>query len=103
MKIKHDKKVDAKYISLFPKEKVVSTQKQEDWLLIDSDKKGRVIGIEILDASKHTVSFYITETKVECFPAPAVSYRKPLLTKMSKNFIAGEQINVLSLSVDNTA
>lgn len=50
MKITYDKIADAMYIYL-NKTKVFRTVKMADRLLIDLDKEGKVLGIEILDAS----------------------------------------------------
>ena len=50
MKITYDKIADAMYIYL-NKSKVFKTIKMTDRLLIDLDKEGKVLGIEILDAS----------------------------------------------------
>ena len=52
MKITYDKKVDAMYIKL----RVGSydhTKKVTDDILVDVSKKGEVLGLEILDASKN--------------------------------------------------
>ena len=55
MKISYDKEIDAKYISL--KEGAVSkTHPMHEWLMVDMDENGVVLGIEILDASKNLVS-----------------------------------------------
>ena len=51
MEIKFDTKADALYIRL-KKEKVYRTMSTKDNYLIDLDKKGNVIGIEILNYSK---------------------------------------------------
>jgi len=50
MKITYDKIADAMYI-YFRKGKVAKTIKVKPNLLIDVDKKGGVLGIEILDVS----------------------------------------------------
>lgn len=50
MIIEYDKIADAIYISL-KKSKVDKTIKMKDRLLVDVDKKGNTIGIEILDVS----------------------------------------------------
>ena len=50
MKISYDKIADAMYI-YFRKGKVAKTIKVKPNLLIDVDKKGGVLGIEILDVS----------------------------------------------------
>ncbi|MCK4554548.1 DUF2283 domain-containing protein [Candidatus Parcubacteria bacterium] len=51
MIIEYDKIADALYISL-KKSKVDKTIKMKDRLLVDVDKKGNTIGIEILDVSR---------------------------------------------------
>ena len=50
MKIEFDENADALYIQ-FQQGKVKETVKLREGILIDIDKKGRVFGIEILDAS----------------------------------------------------
>ena len=50
MKINYDKIADAMYI-YFNKAKVFKTVKMTDRLLVDLDKEGKILGIEILDAS----------------------------------------------------
>jgi uncharacterized protein YuzE len=51
MKITYDKMADALYIYL-RKGKVAKTKKVTNRFLIDVDKKGNVLGIEILEASR---------------------------------------------------
>ncbi len=55
MEIKYDKKIDAKYVRI-KKGKISHTKKEQDWLLFDCAKNGDILGVEILDASKHLVS-----------------------------------------------
>lgn len=62
MKIRYDKKVDAIYISL-AKGKYESTRKVSDVILVDEDKDGKVLGIEILDASENISAFDPKNTK----------------------------------------
>ena len=50
MKITYDKITDAMYIYL-NKTKVFKTVKMADRLLVDVDREGKILGIEILDAS----------------------------------------------------
>ncbi len=50
MKIDYDKIADAMYIH-FNKGKVFKTYKMKDSVIVDMDKKGKMIGIEILDVS----------------------------------------------------
>ncbi len=51
MKINYDKTIDALYIYL-KKSKVAKTVEMNGRLIIDLDKKGDVVGIELLDASE---------------------------------------------------
>lgn len=51
MKIQYDKIADAMYVCLGVKKKVVKTIEVNDRLLVDMDKSGHIVGIEILDAS----------------------------------------------------
>jgi uncharacterized protein YuzE len=62
MKIRYDKQVDAMYIKL-AKGKYDSTRKISDVILVDEDKNGRVLGIEILDASVSVPAFDPQNTK----------------------------------------
>jgi uncharacterized protein YuzE len=50
MRIKYDKSVDALYITL-KKGKVLKTKEQSGYL-VDYDKKGAILGLEILNYSK---------------------------------------------------
>lgn len=52
MKITYDKRVDAMYIKL-KKGRYDHTKKVTDDILVDVSKKGEVLGLEILDASKN--------------------------------------------------
>lgn len=56
MKMKYDKKVDAVYIEL-AKGKYSITRKISDAVVVDEDKNGKVLGIEILDATKNISAF----------------------------------------------
>ena len=56
MKVKYDSKVDAIYIE-FAKGKYDKTRKISDAILVDEDKKGKVLGIEILDATQNIEAF----------------------------------------------
>jgi len=51
MKINYDKSVDALYIE-FKGSKSAKTLEKDDNVLVDFDKKGNVVGIEILHYSK---------------------------------------------------
>ena len=63
MEIKSDKIADTKYIRL-KKGKVVKTEAKESWLLFDYDKHKEVIGVEILEASKHLISLHTIKNKL---------------------------------------
>ncbi|MDP3996488.1 MAG: DUF2283 domain-containing protein [bacterium] len=52
MNITYDKKADAMYIYLNKGKKVARTVELSDFLVADLDKQGKIIGIEILCASK---------------------------------------------------
>lgn len=56
MKVKYDPKVDAVYIDL-AKGKYDRTRKISDVVLVDEDAKGKVLGVEILDAKKNISAF----------------------------------------------
>ncbi len=56
MKIKYDKKNDALYIE-FAKGKYSQTRKISDSIMVDEDKKGKVLGVEVLDASENMAEF----------------------------------------------
>jgi len=53
MKLEYDKDVDAAYIYIEESRKVASTTKVTEDIMLDFDDKGRVVGIEVLNASKH--------------------------------------------------
>jgi uncharacterized protein YuzE len=55
MKVKYDNKINAKYVGI-KKGKIAYTKKEQNWLLFDCSKDGQVLGIEILDYSKHPIS-----------------------------------------------
>lgn len=56
MKIKYDPKVDSVYIVL-RKGKYSHTRKVTGDIMVDEDKKGNVLGIEILETKKNLPSF----------------------------------------------
>ena len=56
MKVQYDPKIDAIYIEL-AKGIYKNTRKVSDAILVDEDKKGKVLGIEILDATKNVNAF----------------------------------------------
>lgn len=56
MKMNYDPKVDAMYIEL-AKGSYGKSRKISESILVDEDSRGKVLGIEILDASKNIPSF----------------------------------------------
>lgn len=54
MKITYDEKTDAMYIKLNEKAVYHKTRKVTDDVLVDYTKDGKVVGVEVLDASKNT-------------------------------------------------
>ncbi|TAL70916.1 MAG: DUF2283 domain-containing protein [Bacteroidetes bacterium] len=53
MKIKYDKEVDVINIQ-FSEAEIVETDENKPGVIIDYDKDGKIVEIEILNASKHT-------------------------------------------------
>ena len=66
MKIHYDPKVNALYIYFQNgKKKVSQTVKLKDFLLVDIGAKGKVYGLEILDASLHVpISGFLGKKKM---------------------------------------
>lgn len=62
MKVRYDSKEDAVYIEL-SKGRYNKTRKISDTVLVDEDSKGKVLGIEILDAKKNISAFDPQNTK----------------------------------------
>lgn len=62
MKVRYDSKEDAVYIEL-AKGRYSRTKKISDSILVDEDSKGKVLGIEILDATKNITAFDPLNTK----------------------------------------
>lgn len=56
MKMKYDKKEDAVWIE-FVKGTYSKTRKVSDVILVDEDSRGKILGMEILDASKNIQDF----------------------------------------------
>ncbi len=64
MEINYDKDSDALYIKLRQGEFALN-KKINDFTILDLDKKGNVLGIEIIDASKHLSKESLAEIKVK--------------------------------------
>lgn len=56
MKVKYDPKIDAVYFE-FAKGAYLHTRKVSSSILVDEDKKGKILGVEILDATKNIEAF----------------------------------------------
>jgi len=56
MKVKYDKKIDALYME-FGKGTYFQSRKVSDSILVDEDKKGKILGVEVLNASRNVKSF----------------------------------------------
>ena len=56
MKMQYDQKEDAVYLEL-AKGKYSRTRKISDSILVDENKKGKILGIEILDATDNIEAF----------------------------------------------
>ena len=64
MKIQYDKIADAVYIYL-KKGKIFKTIKMKDRLIVDTDKDGKIIGLEILSASAQMPKGQLREIKIK--------------------------------------
>lgn len=64
MKIKYDKKIDALYLE-FAKGKYSKSRKISGFILVDEDKEGKILGVEVLDASKNIQAFNSNDIKTK--------------------------------------
>lgn len=53
MRVRVDKEADAIYLNLTDRE-IVETEEVVDGMMVDYDAEGRIVGVEILDASRRT-------------------------------------------------
>ena len=67
MRIEYDREADALYIQIQEK-RVTKTKEIEEGVLIDFDEDGKLIGIEILDATKRFTLSDIINLHVENLP-----------------------------------
>lgn len=63
MKITYDKNADAMYIEIIDGE-FFTNKKTGDNIIIDLDKEGNILGIEILDVSKKMPKNFISDVRV---------------------------------------
>jgi len=71
MKIEYSKEADAIYV-YFKEEFVEKSKEIEDGIVIDFDKNGQLIGIEVLDASKRFSLADIVNVNIENLPVEAI-------------------------------
>ncbi len=67
MEISYGKDADALYIK-FREGKFDSSSKVDDFTVLDKDKEGNVLGIEILEASKRLPLDALSDIKVKNLP-----------------------------------
>jgi uncharacterized protein YuzE len=72
MKIEYSKEADAIYV-YFKEDFVASSKEVEDGVVIDFDKKGQLIGIEVLDVSQRFSLSDIVNVNIENLPIEALS------------------------------
>ncbi len=70
MEINYDKEADAVYIE-FQKGEFAKNKKIDEFTIIDLDKKGNILGIEILEASKRIPIESFSEVSVKNLLAAA--------------------------------
>lgn len=79
MKIHYDPEVDALYIEL-TKGKYEASREISESIIVDEDKNGKVLGIEILDASKN-----LSKREIKSMTTTEkVDYPKAFAHKISK-------------------
>lgn len=95
MKVTYDKKIDSKYVKISAG-RVAQTKEQEDWLLVDYGVTGNVLGVEILDASKHPMTFSISKKKFfSYFKIPKNSFSRNL--RRSKDVFLNMPLEVMGI------
>ena len=65
MRIQYDRKVDLLYIRLDEKKQKVINKRIFEDVVLDIGRNNRIVGIEILDASKHMDVWKIFPVKIE--------------------------------------
>ncbi len=71
MKIEYSKEADALYVH-FKEEYVAKSKEIEDGIVIDFDKNGQIIGIEVLDATHRFSLSDIVNVSIENLPVEAI-------------------------------
>lgn len=77
MKINYDKIADAMYFSM-KKGKVAKTLEMNERLIVDVDKKGNILGIEMLDASNQFPKKDLAKSVISGIPIEIIS-RAPVV------------------------
>jgi len=72
MKIEYSKHADAIYV-YFKEDYVASSREIEDGVVIDFDKEGQLIGIEVLDVTQRFRMSDIVNVNIENLPIEAVT------------------------------
>lgn len=72
MKIEYSKKADALYVQ-FREAYVDKSKEIEEGVVVDLDKKGHIVGIEILDASDRLSIKDLVNVNIENLPLEKVS------------------------------
>ncbi|HLD58058.1 MAG TPA: DUF2283 domain-containing protein [archaeon] len=71
MRVKYDAKADAIYIR-FSEEPYFESDEIKEGFILDLDKKGKVIGLEILDVSENLPKEAFQKISFETIPAKAI-------------------------------
>jgi uncharacterized protein YuzE len=71
MKIEYSKTADAIYV-YFKEEFVERSKEIEDGIVLDFDRNGQLVGIEVLDASKRFSLADIVNVNIENLPVEAI-------------------------------
>ncbi len=64
MKITFDKKADAVYIEI-SNEEFAKNRKIDNETIIDLDKNGKIIGIELLNVSKRMAKDFLSDVRIQ--------------------------------------
>ncbi len=70
MEISYDKEADAMYIE-FREGEFAKNKKVDDFTIIDLDKKGNILGIELLDVSKRLPKEALSKVRLKNLVAVA--------------------------------
>ena len=67
MKIEYSKDVDALYV-YFREVEVDKSREIEEGVVVDFDKKGHIVGVEILDATKRLTTAELVNVNIQNLP-----------------------------------